>query len=493
MRLYFTAILGTSILVPALLLGRVVLNLRKLTYMSYIEGAWLAGAFDFVHGVLYRPLFGPLGYGGTRFFPLYFVLTGTLSKIFGRLENAGLILSAASVILLTYGCFVLLRRLEVTFLFSLAAAIAVLVAATTQEALLQTKGDGLAAMLNLWGITLCVSPKDDKEKRGWLYLAAVLFSLAFAAKLTTVFGFASVILSWAVGRRYKEAWRLGLATCFGYVLVLSAMYLGSGGRAFEIFRVCAGGGGSLTYALEAPLQLIGAALQYDPVMLIFLVPATAFALSYFRKFPTEILPIYFFVVLLATTVIFGSRGTLFNHLIDLHVAAVLILAYSASRNSAIAEIGTGIIAVGLLVGCANIVMSLYYDFGKPSVRADMQRALENIPADGRPVLAENSFVTLQSGKAPYLLDPYMFRVATDKYPAMGAELWGKLSHQGFAAVVLQQDPGSEAGKKWYKEVHFGGEFLQDLDANYSFGYSVGQQYVYLPKQTQPDRKQISSP
>lgn len=482
LRLYSTAILGTSILVPALLLGRVILNLRKLTYMSYIEGAWLACAFDFVHGVLYRPLIGPLGYGGTRFFPLYFVLTGSLSRIFGRLENSGLILSAASVILLAYGCFILLRRLEVSFLLSLAAATAVLVAATTQEALLQTKGDGLAAMLNLWGITLCVSPK---EKRGWLYLAAILFSLAFAAKLTTVFGFASVILGWAACHRYKEAWRLGLATGFGYVLVLSAMYFGSGGRAFAIFRVCAGGGGSLTYALEAPLQMIGAALQYDPVMLIFLVPATAFALSYFRKCPTEILPIYFFVVLLATTVIFGSRGTLFNHLIDLHVAAVLLLAYAASRNSAIAEIGTGIIAVGLLVGCAQIVMGLYYDFGKPSVRADMQRVMENIPSDDRPILAENSFVILQLGRAPYLLDPFMFRVATNKYPAMGAELWGKLSDQGFAAVVLQQDPSSAAGKKWYKEVHFGGEFLQDLDANYSFGYSVGQQYVYLPKQSHP--------
>ena len=142
-----------------------MLNLRRLSYMSYIEGAWLACANDFIHGILYRPLFGPLGYGGTRFFPLYFVLTGSLSRVFGRLENAGLILSAASVILLGYGCFVLLRRLEVSVLLSLAAVIAVMVAATTQEALLQTKGDGLAAMLNLWGLVLCVGPKDKDNKK----------------------------------------------------------------------------------------------------------------------------------------------------------------------------------------------------------------------------------------------------------------------------------------------------------------------------------------
>jgi hypothetical protein len=488
LRLYSTAILGASILVPLLLLGRVVLNLRRLSYMSYIEGAWLACANDFIHGVLYRPLFGPLGYGGTRFFPLYFVLTGSLSPVFGRLDNAALILSAASVILLGYGCFVLLRRLEVSFLLSLAAVIAIMVAATTQEALLQTKGDGLAAMLNLWGLVLCVGPKDkdkNKKKPGWIYVAAVLFSLAFAAKLTTIFGVTSVVLAWAIGRRYKEASQLAVATGVGGVLVIGAIYFGSGGRAFEIFRVCAGGGGSLTYALEAPLQLIGAALQYDPIMLIFLVPATAFALTYFRRLPTEILPIYFLVVLLATTAIFASRGTLFNHLIDLHVAAVMILAYSASRNSTLAEVGTGIIALGLVVGGAQVVMNLYYDFSRPSMRAEMQKVLDNVPSDGRPILAENAFVVLQSRKAPYLLDPYMFRVATGKYPALGIEMWDKLSHRAFAAVVLQQDASSAAGKKWYTDVHFGGEFLHDLDANYSLTYSTGQQYVYTPKPAQP--------
>ena len=153
------------------------------------------------------------------------------------------------------------------------------------------------------------------------------------------------------------------------------------------------------------------------------------------------------MVLLATTAIFASRGTLFNHLIDLHVAAVMILAYSASRNSTLAEVGTGILALGLVVGGAQVVMNLYYDFGRPSMRAEMQKVLDNIGSDGRPILTENAFVVLQSGKTPYLLDPYMFRVATGKYPALGIEIWDKLTHRAFAAVVLQQDASSAAGKK----------------------------------------------
>jgi len=477
-RLYSVTIVGASIMVPLLLLWRVVINFRNLYYMSHAEGAWMTSAYDFTHGVLYRPLFGPLGYGGTRFFPLYIVVTGSLSRIFGRLEDSGMILSAASVILLAYGCFVFLRRLDVSVLVSLGAATAVLSAATTQEALVHTKGDGLAAMLNVWGLAFCVGPK---EKRGWLYIAAVLFSLAFAAKMTTVFGVAAVVLAWAFSQRTKDALQLSMATAVGFAAILTAMYFGSGGRALEIFRVCAGGGGSLIYALEAPYRIIGSALESDPVMVIFVIPAVAFGLSHFKKFPTDILPIYFVLVLAVTTVIFGSPGTLFNHLIDLNVAAILLLAYAASRNSAVLEIGTGILAIGLIVGCVEVVAALRYDLGRPSLRAEIQKVLEKIPADERPILAENSFVVLQSGKTPYMLDPFMFRVATSKYPALGTDLWQKLSHQDFSAVVLERDSETADGKNWYKEVHFGQEFLQDLEANYSFSYSVGNRHVYLPK------------
>jgi len=477
-KLYSVTIVGASIMVPVLLLWRVVSNFRNLHYMSHAEGAWMTSAYDFTHGVLYRPLFGPLGYGGTRFFPLYIVVTGSLSRIFGRLEDSGMIISAASVILLACGCFVFLRRLGVSLLVSLGAATAVLSAATTQEALVHTKGDGLAAMLNVWGLAFCVGPK---EKRGWLYIAAVLFSLAFAAKMTTVFGVAAVVLAWAFSQRTKDALQLSMATAVGFAAILTAMYFGSGGRALEIFRVCAGGGGSLIYALEAPYRIIGSALESDPVMVIFVIPAVAFGLSHFKKFPTDILPIYFVLVLAVTTVIFGSPGTLFNHLIDLNVAAILLLAYAASRNSAVLEIGTGILAIGLIVGCVEVVAALRYDLGRPSLRAEIQKVLEKIPADERPILAENSFVVLQSGKTPYMLDPFMFRVATSKYPALGTDLWQKLSHQDFSAVVLERDSETADGKNWYKEVHFGQEFLQDLEANYSFSYSVGNRHVYLPK------------
>ena len=486
LRLYSALIAATSILIPAILLARLVLNFRNQFSLTHVEGAWLTCAADFVHGVFYRPLFSSLGYGGTRYFPLYFVLTGIFSKTFGSLEASGLALSAASVILLCYAAYVLLRRSNVSFLLSVAGVAAILAAETTQQALLGAKGDSLAAMLNLWGVLLCWRPKLSRAS---LYVAALSFALAFAAKLTTVFGVAAVVLSWAFARRYKEAAQLAVATACGYALVLSVMYFGSDGRVFTIFRACASGGGSIFYRLQAPLHLFSKGLDVDPVFLLFLVPAAALGLSSFKEKKTDLLPIYFAVVLLVTTVIFGSPGIGINHLMDLQVAAVLVLVISISRALELAEAGTGILALSLLVASAPTATALHGDLHRRSFRADAQEVVQRVsangPADGRPILAENPLIVLKSGKTPYLLDPFMFRILAGTHPALANDFWEKMTHSGFSAVILQYDPSSAEGKNWYTETHFGGEFLKDLDANYSFSYTVGQIYVYTPKPTQP--------
>jgi hypothetical protein len=302
-KLYPALIVLTSLAITAILVIRIALNFRNQYFLTHVEGVWLACAYDFTHGVFYRPLFSSLGYGGTRYFPLFFVLTGALSKAFGSLETTGVALSAAGVILVLVAVYILLRRANVGVLLSTAAVTSILAVASTQQALLGAKGDSLAAALNLWGVVLCVS---SKTRRAALYFAAVLFTLAFAAKLTTVFGVSAVVLAWIFARRYKEALQLAAATVTGCILVLASMYFASGGRVFAIFRACAGGGGTLSYTLQAPLHLLSKAMDVDPAFLLFLVPAVVFGLHYFCENKFDVFPIYFALVLLVTTVIFGS-------------------------------------------------------------------------------------------------------------------------------------------------------------------------------------------
>jgi hypothetical protein len=478
LKLYPGLIVATSAAISAILAARLILNFRHQYFLSHVEGAWLTCAHDFLHGVFYRPLFSSLGYGGTRYFPLYFVLTGVFSKVFGTLEASALVLSAVSVALICCGAYVWLRLAGVSPLLCLTGVVGILAAATTQQALLGAKGDALAAVLNLWGLVLCLKPDI---KRGPLYFSALLFALAFATKLTTVFGVAAVVLSWVFARRYKEAVQLAVATAVGYAAVLVTMYVASGGRVFSIFRACASGGGSLSYTLQAPLHLLSKAIDVDPIFLLLLIPAAAFGVVSFRQSKTEILPIYFLLALLVSVVIFGSPGIGINHLLDVYIAAILLMVISISRRPELAEAGTGVLALCLLAACGPTAQALHGDLHRRSIRADALEVMARIPEDGRPVLAENAEVLLAAGKTPYLLDPFMFRILDVTHPTLASDFWEKMNHRGFSAIVLQYNPASPEGKAWYSETHFGGEFLRDLEANYLFSRTVGQMWVFTPK------------
>jgi hypothetical protein len=259
------------------------------------------------------------------------------------------------------------------------------------------------------------------------------------------------------------------------------MHFGSQGRVLDIFRTCAGAGGSsLVFTLQAPSHLILKMLE-DPVTLLFLIPAVVWGIVYFQDHKTDIWPIHFVLALLVTMAIFTTQGISFNHLLDLHVAAVLLLVLALSRTRAPAEIATGTLAVILLVACVPTLKDLHGDFLRPRFRVEAERVLAWLPADTRPVLAENPLLVLKTGKTPYLLDAFMFRVLARKRPEMGKEMWDKITHKDFAAIVLEHDPTSPEGKEWFTLTHFGGEFLQDLEANYSRRYDANEIHVYLPK------------
>jgi len=130
-KIYAALIVFASFATTILLLPRVYLNFKNQYFLTHVEGVWLACAHDFLHGVFYRPLFGPLGYGGTRYFPLYFVSTAWLSKPLGSLETAGIAVSGACVVLTLIAVYVLLRRMNVSVLLSVAAVAAILSVAST--------------------------------------------------------------------------------------------------------------------------------------------------------------------------------------------------------------------------------------------------------------------------------------------------------------------------------------------------------------------------
>ena len=102
-----------------------------------------------------------------------------------------------------------------------------------------------------------------------LLLAAILFTLAWSTKLTTVFGFAAAF-AWLLGSGLpRMAWTLAAETICGYLAVAAALFAGTGGRLWTIFKACASGGTDLRGALAGPLNMATTAARLDPVVLWF--------------------------------------------------------------------------------------------------------------------------------------------------------------------------------------------------------------------------------
>ena len=321
-------------------------------WVNHPAGVLIAMAADLKDGVFYRPLYGPEGYGGTRYFPLYFVLHAMLMKLGVPVLLGAYLLSAAAMLSLLAGVFYLLRGLGVEPWLAACSAATVLAVLSAQSSLVSPHADGLASSLNVWGLAVSVR----KPGSGKVLLASILFTLAWSAKVTTVFGFAATFI-WLLSTGFPAtAWKLAAETCCGYLLAGTAMVVGSQGRIVEIFKACATGGTSLLGFASGPWNLVVQAARLDPAVLLFVCLAMlALAQVVVSKKFLQSLPALFFVaVLVVTAVIYGSPGLNENHLLDVQVAAIVLIANWLAHAAVPVYRQAGICALALVILVAAV-------------------------------------------------------------------------------------------------------------------------------------------
>ena len=333
-----------------------------------------------------------------------------------------------------------LARLARHSLLAASCASFVLAIRPAQEALLAIKGDGLAAALNVWGVAVCASAVGATG----VLAAALLFTLAFATKITAVSGVtAAVLWFWLTGQR-RAAVGLMVATAAGMVLVIVAIQLGSHGVAFDVLRASASGGATLNDIVKAPFSLARQARRVPETLAFIQLGCAAFLALLFLPKPWTNLPLLFFVCVFGvTTVIFGSPGTDTNHFLDLHVASVVLVAsWLIARDLPTFDLASAALIV------AALAASMSLGSGLLSARSEQQRglladALKLIPDRSRPILAQNPLVPIAAGQRPYLIDPFMVRLISERTPALAEPLWHDFQTQRFAAVVLETNPQTE--------------------------------------------------
>ena len=449
-------------------------------YLDQVSGVWIALANDLLHGVFYRPLSGPLGYGGTRYFPLFFVLYTAFVKLGGNVIVTGHLLSLVSIFGLLAGVYALLRRLGVDKLLAGCSSLLMLCSESTQLALLAIRGDGLPAALVVWGLWMCASPTLAFRK---LAAAAVLFTLAFSAKVTAVYALAAAFLYFLISGRRRQAWTLAALSAGGFIIVLGAMIVATHGRVIEIFMASATAGSPLTSILRVPQRFSMYSGVEDLGGFPFIILAAAALVAWPGSFRRDFPPVYFLAALAAMMGIFTTLGADYNHLIDLHAAAVVLLAVWVSRSDGQqALFGLAALSIAALMAVFPAARNLHHGLDTLPRRQEFQAVFEAVGNNPKPILADNPLIPVQAGQAPYVLDPFLFRAFNDRHPSFAKPLWNMLQQKDFSAVVTMVDPESELGATVYREDFFGPGFLKSLLENYKLFRKMNQNYIYLPRQ-----------
>jgi hypothetical protein len=314
-----------------------------------------------------------------------------------------------------------------------------------------------------------------------VWLAAIFFVLAFTAKLTTIFGFVAAVAAFFLSGQRKIAYKLGLLTLAGMALAAGLIQVASDGRALETMRACSSGGATLRDIANSPITWYRIAQGADPWSLV-LIALAGFGLLVIQKNAwREMTSVALLATAGVTVFLFGSPGVDYNHLLDLHVIALIFFAVQLARLRIDPSLGAVTLAMIAVMGSANILFRLRSNPSGIPMREDVVRTLEQVGNSGGPVLSENPWYPILKHERPYMLDPFMLRIISRKNPAIAQDLSKKLEEHFFRAVILQNDPQTEAGKYQLNEVHFGQGFAEKLLESYKLGSRQGMLLLYHPK------------
>lgn len=454
--------------------------------VNLVSGVWLALARDLRDGIFYRDLIGPAGYGGTRYFPLFFALIAAFMSSGFEAVTAGLAASVTGGLVLVSAAYAFLRQLGLPR----SAAIPVTVLATAapyfiQQTVHSIRVEPLAAGLALWGLA-AVAAAERQPTSSWrtMGIAALCFTLAVAAKPTSVYAPAGAILALAFAKRWTDAWRLVLLTGIGLVALLAGVERLSEGRFLAAVRATALAG-------ETPGRMLSSGFMSRPVALIassrilsaiFLLTAGALMASpsQWPRLPVVVLVL----AAAATAAALASPGTILtNHIVDLYVVAVLFLGWSAYTRKRAGRLGAAALAVLLLWAAgqsAARAASIRRQAPVENLRnqqAALATAVERHCAG--PILAESPLVPILIGQTPTLLDPFAFRVIALRFP-VADDLTARVSQREFGCVVLEQDPNDPRGSGWYRNVHLGAAVIEAVLGHYEYRESVAGHRFYTP-------------
>ena len=189
---------------------------------------------------------------------------------------------------------------------------------------------------------------------------------------------------------------------------------------------------------------------------------------------------FFCLTLAGTIAILSSPGAAGNHLVDLMVAGILLIAVgidvmvppSWARLAAPALL----IVVALLGMKTNVPVLLERDDG----RVEYDAITREISADAV-VLAENPSILIHSDKPARVLDTFMLRVIREADPEVSGYFLDELRAGAYDALALFK-PADPAAAAYLDEMHFGPGFRDVVSSHYEEQAVIGTTAIYRPRE-----------
>jgi hypothetical protein len=439
--------------------------------LTTASGTWIALADDLKHGMLYRPMYSELGFGGTRYFPLHIVLHATLMKMGLGPEAAGHTLEALAGLTLIFGIYRILRKLRITPLTAICISVLAMAPQASQIAVLSIRGDLLPAAFVILGLSFCIGTRVDRRQ---VLVASLCFILAFAAKATSLYGVGAVILTFLLYRQLRNAAFLLVATGLGCAAVVGATSLASGGRFLVVMRACAVAAGF--HLATGISHLVNIPVLESPVELVFLVLGFAGCIALVLTRGLTMPAVFFAVTVVSTTITLAADGTNLNHFVDIDVACLIVFAaWLFDERTKERAFGIAVMVSIAIFASSSALWSIrhmqgsgYWDF---AYSPGLHDAVKFIGKQDKPILAMHPLLPILAGQRPYLIDAWMLAVVTEKNPGFEQPMLDAIRQRQFSAIVLEFDLPSKSD----------GGFNDDIRENYQLVKRFPRVLIFLPK------------
>jgi hypothetical protein len=411
---------------------------------STASSVWLALAWDFARGSLYRPVVSSAGYGGTRYMPLLFVLYGGLLRAGVDSIVAGIVLMQASVMMLAAVLWRVLRLVGLPSTYAAPLAGSVFCTAVFQSYCTDVRPDYLAAAAAIAAVGLALA-YDRRSRAAYLAGAGAACIGAALTKATSCLLFAPIALWLLITGRRRSALVFSAGVVGAFAVVFALVNIASAGQFLANLRAMATAGMTSGDARSAAAGLINRMVADPFVLLPALLGLVGFGPDVGRRLRS--LPHLHFVAVMAVTLaIFASPGTVSNHLVEVHAAAVLLVGVGLCEGNRSARLALPVYSL-LTVMAVAIAVPLP---GVPSVhrtlarqgerggrpRSAIARIREEFLGPGVSYLSADPIVPLLNHEHPLVLDPFALGVLLRTGHDAGNDLRARIARHEFAVVIV---------------------------------------------------------